>query len=132
MSQFLDNLLSRTSQPTLSAAVRFTARRHALLAENVANATTPGYRQKDLSQKAFDAALAGQIDRRRAGRPADVAGVVPGADPITGGVLYHDRNNRSMEELMTESAKNALRHNALTELMRKQFDQLGTALRERV
>jgi flagellar basal body rod protein FlgB len=130
MSQFIGKILGDTATPTLTSAIRFAAKRQALIVENVANAGTPGYRQKDFSQSAFDQALGDQLDRQRAGRPIGPAQPLePGA---AGGILYHDRGNRSMEQLMTESAKNALRHNAMTELLRKQYAQMHMAISGRV
>ena len=47
-------------------------------------------------------------------------------------ILFHDGNNRSMEQLMSDSAKNALLHNMVVELLRKQFGAMEMALKERV
>jgi flagellar basal body rod protein FlgB len=46
------------------------------------------------------------------------------------GILFHDGNNRSMEQLMSEQAKNALMHNLAIELLKNQYSQLETAIRE--
>jgi flagellar basal body rod protein FlgB len=48
------------------------------------------------------------------------------------GILFHDGNNRSMEQLMADQAKNAMMHNLVIELLRKQFEGLELALKERV
>jgi len=50
----------------------------------------------------------------------------------TSGILFHDGNNRSMEQLMSDSAKNALFHNMMLEMLRKQFATIELALKERV
>ena len=132
MPGLIGNLLNSTAQPSLARSVRFGAARHALLTANVANSATPGYVQKDLSRDAFNASLGKTIDtRRRTGHWDDVADKLELSDEA-GGILYHDGNNRSMEELMAETAKNALHHNAMVELMRREFDQLESAIRERV
>ena len=47
-------------------------------------------------------------------------------------LLFHDRNNRSVEQLMSDQANNALMHNMMIELMRKQFSQIQEALKEHV
>ena len=47
-------------------------------------------------------------------------------------MLYHDGNNRSTEQLMSDQAKNAMMHNLAIELLRKQYQSLEMALRERV
>jgi flagellar basal-body rod protein FlgB len=46
-------------------------------------------------------------------------------------VLFHDGNNRSMEQLMSDQAKNALMHNLAVELLRRQFATLNMALTEK-
>ena len=49
-----------------------------------------------------------------------------------GGMLFHDGSNKSMEQLESDQAKNALMHNLAIELLRKQFATMQMALRERV
>ena len=46
------------------------------------------------------------------------------------GILFHDGNNRSMEQLMSNQAKNALMHNLAVELLKNQYSMLETASRE--
>jgi len=48
------------------------------------------------------------------------------------GILFHDGGNRSMEQLVTDQAKNAMMHNLVVELLRKQYASLDMALKERV
>lgn len=130
MPGLVSQLLDQTAQPVLQRAVSFSAARHALLTQNVANATTPGYVQQDLSEAAFNKTLSRHVDRRRTtGRWESAEDRLDLSDEA-GGILYHDKNNRSMEQLMAASAKNALRHNALVELMRREFDQIDAAIRE--
>jgi flagellar basal body rod protein FlgB len=45
-------------------------------------------------------------------------------------ILFHDQNNRSMEQLMTDQAKNALMHNFAVEILRDQYSMIETALKE--
>jgi flagellar basal body rod protein FlgB len=47
-------------------------------------------------------------------------------------ILFHDGANRSAEQLMADQAKNAMMHNMVVELLRKQFSALDMALKERV
>lgn len=129
---FIDRLLNQGSAPLLEQVVQFTSVRHRLIAENIANVDTPGYRQKDLSVSAFQRALRNRVDRRRAGemvRFDDVQGEE--GNPMQG-ILFHDRNNRSMEQLTTDLAKNAMMHNLAIELLRKQYLTMETALKERI
>lgn len=131
---FIERLLNQGNAPLIEQTLKFTALRHKLLAENVANVSTPGYRQKDLSVEGFQAMLRDRVEERRQAPPGmvefgDIAGEV--GNPSRN-ILFHDRNNRSMEQLMADSAKNALTHNLMSELLRKQFASIENALKERI
>ena len=130
---FVDRLLNQGNTPVLEQMAKFTARRHELLFENVVNVDTPGYRQKDLSVDAFQQALSDKLEQSRTpGAPAtdldDVAAQLADGPRF----LSHDGNNRSADQLMSDSAQNGMFHNLMIELLRKQFDQIHEALRERV
>ena len=131
---FVEHMLNQDSAPLLEQVVKFTARRHRLIAQNIANIDTPNYRQKDLSVKGFQEMLAKVSEARRehgamsARFDADEFEVeTPGK-----GILSHDGNNRSMEQLATDLAKNALMHNMAIELLGKQIQQMEMALKERI
>jgi flagellar basal-body rod protein FlgB len=133
---FIERLLDQGNAPLLEQTLRFAAARHRLIAENVVNVDTPGYRQKDLSVEKFQSMLRDRVDARRAAAPGEDR---PGFDDVTAeiqtprrGILFHDGNNRSMEQLMSDQAKNAMLHNLAVELLRKQFEGLELALKERV
>jgi flagellar basal-body rod protein FlgB len=134
MGNFIDKLLDQGSGPVLEQTLRFTAARHRLIAENVVNVDTPGYQQKDLSIEKFQALMQDRVDQRREAGPGgvsfdDVAGEL---ETPQRGILFHDGNNRSMEQLMADQAKNAMMHNLCVELLRKQFQTMELALKERV
>ncbi len=114
----------------LERVLQFTAARHRLLAENVVNVDTPNYRQRDLSIQAFQQSLAAQLERRRLDPHAALNPDAPQSE-LNDQLLYHDGNNRSMERLMSDQAKNALMHNMAVELLRKQFQQMELALKDR-
>jgi flagellar basal-body rod protein FlgB len=131
---FIDRLLNDGNAPLLEQMLRFTDARHRLLAEDVVNANTPGYRNKDLSTEQFQALLRERVAQRESSPPGSVR-----FDDIMGevtsparNILFHDGNNRSVEQLMADSAKNALLHNLAVELLRKQFAAMEMALKERV
>ena len=136
MGMFVERLLNQGNAPLLEQMLRFTAARHRLIAENVVNVDTPDYRQKDLSPEKFHALLRSRVDQRReAGRGAEAPSfddVVAEVETPTRGILFHDGNNRSMEQLMADQAKNAMMHNLAVELLRKQFQSMETALKERI
>jgi flagellar basal-body rod protein FlgB len=131
---FIERLLNQSNMPLIEQTVRFSAERQRLLAENVANISVPGYVQKDLSVSKFQEVLAERAELRDQAPPGTV-----GFDDIAGeainpadNILFHDRNNRSIEQLMSEGAKNAMYHNMMIELLRKQIGQMEMALKERV
>jgi flagellar basal-body rod protein FlgB len=131
---FIERLMNQGNAPLLEQMVRFTQARQKLLAENIVNISTPNYRQKDLSTEAFQKQLREQVDVRNDAPPGSVGfdGLTMKVENPEANVLFHDRNNRSIEQLMTDQAQNAMMHNLMTELLRKQFTQIQDALRERV
>ncbi len=131
---FVNRLINQGNAPLIEQMLKFTAARHKLLAENIVNISTPGYVQKDLSLTKFQTRLRERVAMRRHAPLGSVS-----FDDIRGelehprhGILFHDRNNRSMEHLMSEQAKNALMHQLAVELLRKQFESLEAALKERI
>lgn len=131
---FLNRLLNQGNAPVLEQLLKFTAHRHKLIAENVVNLSTPEYRQKDLSLEKFQDMLRDRVASRRQAGPgavgfADIGGEMEEPER---GILFHDGANRSMEQLMSDQAKNAMMHNLVVELLRKQFSSMEAALKERV
>jgi len=133
---FVERLLNQGNAPLLTQLLKFTAARHRLISENVVTITTPNYRPKDLSLEGFQEALRSRADRRRQAPPGSV-----GFDGIAAQqeveepdryLLFHGGSNRSVEQLMADQAKNAMMHNMVVELLRKQFSALDMALKERV
>lgn len=131
---FLERLLNQGNAPLLERWVQFTEARHKLIAENVVNVSTPNYRQKDLSVEKFNAMMRERIAARDEAAPGSVGfkDVQSEIERPRRGLLFHDGANRSMEQLMSDQAKNAMMHNLAIELLRKQFQSLEMALRERV
>jgi flagellar basal-body rod protein FlgB len=130
---FIDRLLNQDSAPLLEQTLRFTEARERLLSEDAANVDTPGFLSKDLDVGKFQSMLAERVEQRDRSAPgsvdfSDVTSEVQ--NPST--LLFHDRNNRSMEQLMSDNARNALFHNMIVELLRKQYATMDMALKERV
>jgi len=131
---FIDRLLNQGPNPVLEQQLRFTEARQQLIADNIANSSTPNYRQKDLSVERFQKMLRERVDRQQSSAPGSVAfdDVTSEVEHSQAGILFHDGNNRSMEQLMTDNAKNALMHNLVVELLRRQYQTMDMALKERV
>ena len=133
-NMFIERMLNKGNAPLLEQVLRFTTQRHQLLAENVVNVSTPGYRQKDLSVDKFQKLLADRVETRSHAPRGSVGFDDIGVDveKPNRGILFHDGNNRSVETLMSDQAKNALMHNMVIELLRKQFSSMEMALKERI
>jgi flagellar basal-body rod protein FlgB len=131
---FIDRLLNMGNAPLIERAMSFTAARHELLAENIANVSTPGYVQKDLSAEAFQKQLRQRLALKKSSPPGSVGFSDLAFDPADkrSGLLFHDRSNRSMEQMMADLSSNALKHNMYAEMLRKQFDSLQNVLKERI
>lgn len=129
---FIDRLLNEGNAPLISKMIDFTEKRHELIAENVANISTPGYVQKDLDLGAFQSQLRDRIDERRRSGGVLFDDISAQIDQPVMGTMFHDRSNRSVETLMSNMSSNALRHNFFVELLRKQYAGIQDVLRERI
>lgn len=140
------DLSSSGAVPALEAMVRFSAQRQKLLAHNIANISTPNFQQLDVSIADFQANLRQAIEKRRDNggqgpfRLKETAELTPSADgsfrlnPTTpsGGVLFHDRNNRSLEQLMQGLAENSTVFRVASDLLKSHNDMLRSAISQRV
>ena len=137
------------SLPVLEQMVKFTEARHGVLAGNLANLDTPGYRSQDLSPEEFQTRLKDALESRertpatQAPYPYAAENIVQSAtqgesasdleavgDTVRG-MLRHDLNNTSLEEQVSEIAKNQAQHNLALSLMTAQFRLLRAAITER-
>ncbi len=143
-----DKLFNKTQVPVLEKVMAFTEQRHKVLAHNIANASTPFYRRRDLDVEAFTKQLRGAIEQREMPGHSrrwefdtsftvgtDEAGFLRAKverDRPSPGVMRHDRNTVDVQHEMAQLARNTMLHNAASELLRKQYDMLRTAISERV
>jgi len=137
------NLFDSTSIPVLQEVVNFSQARHTVLAGNIANMDTPGYKVRDLSVEDFQSRLQQAITERRQ-PPSSSEGFSPGeiglsnVSPLaevaknTKTILHHDQNNVGIEHQATEMVKNQMQHNMALAIMVKQFRLLETAISEKV
>lgn len=110
----------------LRQATVFSARRHELLAQNIANADTPGFQARDLSF-AHELSLAQQVKAL----PASAVGVpdldvriLERPDPV----VAFDGNSVDIDRQMTRVAQNTLYHTAVLQLLNSHFRALKTAI----
>jgi flagellar basal-body rod protein FlgB len=133
-AMFIERMMNQTSAPLVERVLEFAAARHRLIAENMANIDTPGYRQKDLSSAKFFSMLRARAAERAQGAPGAIGydDIATDLENPVAGILFHDQNNRSMEQLASEQAKNGLLYTMAIEILRKQYSQMEMALKERV
>jgi flagellar basal-body rod protein FlgB len=130
MASWLDGLTSGSAIPALERGIAFSAARHRLILENVANADTPNYRRKDLDVGAFQEALLATGGAGPRTFRAAAGGSAP-ADAHGAGVLRHDGNDVNVEMELALLSQNVGYHNRLAALLKKSFDQIRMAISER-
>ncbi len=155
----LPQVLQSTTIPTLTEVVSFTQARHEVLAGNIANANTPGYRTRDLSLPTFQARLQEMVTANYQRTPSPSPGnYLPGVTALEGmspgqsspgritegdtklkevresltNILYHDDTNLDLEKQVAEINKNQTLHNMALTIMANQFQLLQVAISERV
>ena len=142
---FVD-VVNRGSIPALEKMLAFTQARQEMLAENIANVDTPGYRTQHLDPKRFQRALRQALDDRTQGRSSgfklprtdqfgqDGTGrlwVRPTRTPAEN-ILFHDGTNVRIEKQMSMLAENAMMHEMVADRLKGKYDALMTAIRGRV
>ena len=129
--------------PALVKTLAFNQARLKMIAENVANSETPGYRAKQLDVKAFQQALREALETRqgnlrrpltvRSGREVTtdehgVLTVTPSERPVEN-VLFHDGTNMSIERQMADLAETGMTQELVAALLRGRFEGLRKAIR---
>jgi flagellar basal-body rod protein FlgB len=136
----LANLFNATTIPALGEVINFAQARHTVLAGNIANVNTPGYRLRDLSPTEFQQRLKEALaESQRANQPVSpgLASSQPGdalrqVRASLENIVYHDDTNIDLEKQVAEMTKNQLLHNFALTVMTDQFQMLQTAISERV
>ena len=110
---------------SLESSLNYHLDRHGVLASNLTNADTPGYRSKDLTFR-DSMTEASNLAQTNEGHNEGMEGgsyeVVQENDPVN-----PDENGVRLEKEMARLAGNTLRYNQAIELMRKQFGMLKYA-----
>jgi flagellar basal-body rod protein FlgB len=142
----LSNMFDASSLPVLEQVVSFTQARHGVLAGNIANIDTPGYKSRDLSVQTFQSRLKEAVEARRKSieSPSYAINVELAGRPTGAGnenwqqvretendILFHDDHDVSLETQVTEISKNQSRHNLALTIMNAQFRLLRAAVTER-
>ncbi len=140
----IQGLFNSGSMPVLERMVQFTGQRHAVIADNIANLSTPYYRPKDLSAEKFQKQLRRAVNDRRATampRQGELrwqdtrefrfheGRLDARPETLDENIMFHDRNNRDLERIMQDLAENTLAHNAGIEMLKSEFSLLKMAIR---
>jgi flagellar basal-body rod protein FlgB len=134
------SIAGSTTIPLLQEVIAFTEARHGVLAGNVANLDTPGYRVRDLSVEAFQDRLRAAVEARRAAGEESSPGILaqPPDDDLRRvresmqTILFHDDSNVGIEQQVLEISKNQFMHNLAITIMTSQVRMLQSAISERV
>ena len=140
---FISNVTDRGSTPALVKTLAYNEARMRVIAANVANYDTPGYKAKRLDPKVFQQALGAALKRRGddpnkpfvlgetdpfATRPDGTLKVTPTEEPVEN-VLFHDGTNISIERQMADLAETTMAHELASSLFRGRMDGLRKAIR---
>ena len=142
----LNDLLNSPATNMLERTLNFTEARHQVILENIANVSTPGYVQKDVSVQEFQQSLQAAMKNSQQGynvplQPKStqsiefVSGssdVVVHPKPVVTSTPFHDQGIRSMESLMGDLVDNAQVHNMAAQLLKSRYNQLTQAIQMRV
>ena len=141
----LIDLINGGNLPGLVDSMSFHQARLGLIARNVANMHTPGYRAGQLDVAGFQGALRKAFTQRGSNSTVpwrleggselqtDEAGrlqVKPSFNPVEN-LLFHDGTNVSIEHEMSELAQAGMMHDLAAQLLRAQFEGLRKAIRGR-
>ncbi len=139
----INGLFQSTTIPALEQAVNFGQARHNVLAGNIANIDTPGYRARDLSTAAFQARLKDAIAQQHAPPSTgtmsqnDLPNSLATSNPYEQmndafqTILHHDNSDVSLEHQVAELTKNQMQYNMALAVMTQQFRLLQAAISER-
>jgi flagellar basal-body rod protein FlgB len=132
----LGDLFSTGSFVALDKGLDAAALRQQVIANNVANINTPGFKKQDVS---FEDELAAAIEGRQnskllqteaghlsGGNPLDDVGI--NVTTVNGTSMRYDGNNVDIDEEMSKMAENNIRYQAMSKLMSERFGGLKTVI----
>jgi flagellar basal-body rod protein FlgB len=116
----------------LGRGLTYATARHSVLAKNVANAETPGYRARDLVFDDYLKALPGRGAGDLSPDPGPVALAGTRMIAPTDGPARQDGNTVHLDQQMARIAENTLYQHTLVQLLAGQFNALKQAISGRV
>ncbi len=122
----------------MGAKMNYLSTRQGVLAQNIANADTPDYRPRDLSEVDFGAVLKEVTGSKKIHVERTSAGhMMPGGNidnprnsksRVTYEVAPNGQNAVIIEEQMVKATQTTMDYNLMTNLMRKNVGMIQTAL----
>ena len=106
---------------TLDLALGAASKRQEVLANNLANVNTPGYKRLDVE---FDGMLAKALDAARAGDSSSLDAMRPTVNTDDAVAVRADGNSVDVDQEMAFLAENNIRYNALVQLTQKKLETL--------
>ena len=140
---FLNDISDERVMPALVKTLAFQESRLRMIAENIANAQTPGYRTKQLDVAGFQNSLRDALANRRSGvsgpfevRSGDEVStdgqgylkVSPSEEPVEN-ALFHDGTNVSIEQQMADLAQTSLWSDLAGKFLQDRYAGLRKAIR---
>lgn len=116
-------LLFDETSDLLTEMVRAASLRHQVIARNIANIDTPGYRPMDVD---FSEEL--RLASETGEAPATVVRTTVAADRSVGAGRY-DGNAVDLDRQMAKMAENALWHNTMIQILNSRMNLLRTVIR---
>ncbi|MCE7972933.1 MAG: hypothetical protein DYG92_01220 [Leptolyngbya sp. PLA1] len=144
----ISDLASSGALPVLQEVYSFAGARQRLLAHNIANLQTPGFKSLDVSVRRFREDLAKAVAERRSttgGQHGELG--IPDSDEIErgpegfmrltpatrgGAPTLNSGNDSDVERLMQGLAENTLAFRLASDLIRRENQLLHTAISQRV
>ncbi|PCJ63429.1 MAG: flagellar basal body rod protein FlgB [Planctomycetota bacterium] len=129
--------------PVLERSIAFTEKRQRILAQNLANVETNGYKSKDLNIEEFQSLLSEAIGGRSKMHPRQFkmnSGRDISVNSLNGSLTFnvmtpqddtsmrHDNNNVTYENELSKIVQNGLAHRAYAKFIKGSFDGMTKAI----
>lgn len=134
----LFNIVGSTATDVLQQTMELAQERQRVLADDVANIDTPGFKMRDIDVGHFEKTLAKAINDNRRANPNNTRLQLP--DPHSdgskragsdlSGIVFHDANNRGVEQLMVELSQNQMKHSRAASVLRNQLNLIKAVISE--
>ncbi len=132
----LDQLFSNDTFVALQKGLDASSLRQQVIANNVANINTPGYKKQDVSfedefkraiDNKYDARML-QTDPRHLPGGKSLTSVGVSVNTIGATSMRYDGNNVDIDEEMSKLAENTIRYNSMVQLMSGRLGTLKTVI----